>query len=221
MKHEYTASMTYNQILRGAGIKMVFIALCLLLALTLCYSPVYASESAEAEQQTTGTCVWNGRTYTAGSYFYNSAGQQYVCNSDGSITYIGVTLGSPPVYPYPYTDPVPNAAISEVTCSYNGNEYYVGQYFWNQVGQQFVCNSDGTMSYLGVVGGTGVYSTGSQNLLLNYSYTYPNANTQAYTYSYMPAGSTVAYPSTSYTYTYPYTYNYSYPYYYGYYYTTP
>lgn len=176
---------------------LIFLAVFLIVFST----PVFAQVNSVNPQQT-GVCYWYGTIYYPGQTITDIAGQQYLCNADGTLTYIGLTPTYPSYlnpYPYPYPFdynvgyspsvltsylysayslpnyqfpyiptnqfPVDSPNVSaasdanvqpqleyfEQTCVWNGTVYKPGQRFCNSACQEYICNSDGSIVWTGMV----------------------------------------------------------------------
>lgn len=162
------------------------------------HTPVFAEGLQNSRQQVV-VCNWYGAIYYPGQIITDLASQQYLCNADGTITYIGLTPTYPSYpnpYPYPYpfdynVDYTPSVLMSylysayslpnyqypylptdqfvstgsasgdtsvqpqleyfEQTCIWKGTAYKPGQRFCNSSCQEYICNSDGSIVWTGMV----------------------------------------------------------------------
>ncbi len=122
--------------------------------------------AAAAAVQQSGVCVWNGNVYYPGQYFYNGAGQQYLCYADGSYRFTGVTaLPSAYYYGYPattyYPAPVPYYPVPTYTNSYVYPYNYTYAYPYNYACTTSGCTVVGVYPYYSPnTLSTGYYYTG-------------------------------------------------------------
>lgn len=102
--------------------------LSMLVILLVITFPVSASPENRNVPQENPVCVWGEVSYYAGQYFYNDAGQQFLCYPDGSIHFTGVTMVPATSYYYPYSTCTTSCSAYSCTITCTPSTMYPGYY---------------------------------------------------------------------------------------------